>query len=345
MSDPIRVLYIDDDPGLGVLLQKAFGPHGLSVETVEAGEAAMARLSEVRFDAVALDHNLTHEVGLDLIPLIRALPEAPPVIYVTGSDDARVAVAALKAGAADYVWKDVEGHYRELLRTAILTALEQEALKRRAEEARRQVEEARNRAEALLGEVNHRVANSLALVSSFVQLQANTLSDPAAKQMLKDTQARITAVAGVHRTLYTSHDVRSVELNTYLASLVEDLAASTAHRCMVRFERAPASVSLPTDKAISLGVVVTELVTNACKYAYGEDGAGPVRVILHCSGQIVVRVEDDGVGWLGEGEVSGTGLGSRIIRALANSLQAVLEYEKVPEGTCAVLRMARPEPA
>ena len=65
-----------------------------------------------------------------------ALPQAPPVIYVTGSEDSRVAVAALKAGAVDYVWKDVQGQFRELLGEAVATALRQEAL-RRDEGARR----------------------------------------------------------------------------------------------------------------------------------------------------------------------------------------------------------------
>ena len=335
----VHILYVDDDPGLGILLQRALAPQGFVVTTVETGAEAMAALAEGDFDVVALDHNLTHEVGLHLIPAIRALPEAPPVIYVTGSEDARVAVAALKAGAADYVWKDVEGHYRELLGESVKSALEQETLRRRAEEARRQVEEARDRAEALLHEVNHRVANSLALVSSFVQLQANALSDPAAKQMLKDTQARINAVAGVHRTLYTSADVHSVEVNAYLESLVEELAASASHRCLVHFVRAPFLIPLPTDRVVSLGVMVTELVTNACKYAYGDCGSGDVRVVVQkpVSDRLVVRVEDEGIGWDGAGEAAGSGLGSRIIRALAGSLQAELTYEKGGVGTRAVL--------
>ena len=185
------------------------------------------RLERESFDIVALDHNLTNEVGLDLIPKIRALPQPPPIIYVTGSEDARIAVAALKAGAVDYVWKDVQGHYRELLREAIKTALEQERLKRASEEAQRQVAEARDRAEAMLKEVNHRVANSLAMVSSFVQLQSSGITDPAAREALKETTTRIGAIAGVHRRLYTSSDVRVVEINAYLKSLVEDLAGST----------------------------------------------------------------------------------------------------------------------
>lgn len=325
----VRILYIDDDAGLGVLLTKSLAPHGYAVETVATGEDALQRLADSTYGVVALDHNLVGEVGLDLIPRIRSLPNPPPIIYVTGSEEARIAVAALKAGAVDYVWKDVQGHYRELLHEAIKTALEQEALRARAEEAHRQVEEARDRAEALLGEVNHRVANSLALVSSFMHLQAHTLSDPAAKQMLNDAVARIAAVAGVHRRLYTSSDVRSVEVNAYLEGLAEELGASASERCVLTFKPAPAAVNVPTDRAVSLGVIVAELLTNACKYAYGPSGGGEVRVCLAqpATGRLVVRVEDDGVGWSGEGEILGSGLGTRIIRAMAASLQAKISYE------------------
>ena len=65
-----------------------------------------------------------------MLPLIRALANAPAVIYVTGSEDSRVAVAALKAGAIDYVWKDVQGHFRELLTEAVVIAAREGAAPR-----------------------------------------------------------------------------------------------------------------------------------------------------------------------------------------------------------------------
>jgi two-component sensor histidine kinase len=341
MTGSVRLLYVDDDTGLGVLLSRALGQHGYAVTPVESGEAAMAQLSAAPFDIVALDHNLTNEVGLDLIPKIRALPQAPPIIYVTGSEDARIAVAALKAGAVDYVWKDVQGHYRELLREAIKTALEQERLKRASEEAQRHVAEARDRAEASLKEVNHRVANSLALVSSFVQLQASGIADPSARAVLQETTNRIGAIAGVHRRLYTSSDVRFVEINAYLTALVEDLASSmrTSVRESVAFAPSGKDISVGTDKVVSLGVIVAELVTNASKYAYPEGAHGEIRVaVQERDGAIIVSVEDDGVGWNDSGAIQGSGLGTRIIKAMVQNLQAELSYEPRQKGTRTVVR-------
>ena len=204
-----RVLYIDDDPGLGRLVQRALAARGYAVELALDGDAGLARLGEGGIDVVALDHHMPGQTGLDILPAIRALPEAPPVVYVTGSEDSRVAVAALKAGAVDYVWKDLQGQFRELLGEAIDTALRQEALRRDKERAEQAVREARDRAEIMLREVNHRVANSLALVAALAHMQTNAVTDPAAKAALREMQARISAIAGIHRRLYTSDDVEA----------------------------------------------------------------------------------------------------------------------------------------
>lgn len=339
----VRILYLDDDAGLGVLLARALGPHGYQVECVQTGEEALAKLSAERFHVLAMDHNLTNEVGLDLIPRVQALEGAPPIIYVTGSEDVRIAVAALKAGAVDYVWKDVQGHYRELLRQSVDTALEQQRLKQAQAESLREIAEARDRAELLLKEVNHRVANSLAIASSLLQMQERGISDPTAKAMLKESQARIHAIAGVHKRLYTSADVRVVEVNSYLQALVEELENSLKLSAVgFCFIPSGGDLNMPTDKAVSLGIIVTELLTNAAKYAYPEGMAGEVRVFVGKTpdGKIGIAVEDDGAGWSGEGAVKGSGMGSRIIKAMTQSLQTELRYESVPKGTRATLSIA-----
>lgn len=344
MSDappaPCRILYIDDDPGLGRLVQRGLQARGHSVELAPNGEAGLARARAGGIDLIALDHHMPDQTGLDLLPALRALPDPPPIIYVTGSEDSRVAVAALKAGAVDYVWKDVQGQFRELLGEAVDTALRQEALRRDKERAEAAVREARDRAELLLREVNHRVANSLTLVAALARLQTNAVTDPAAKEALEEMQARISAIAGIHRRLYTSQDVEAVELDAYLSGLVEELQVAmkaSGRDHAIRLQAEP--IRLATDKAVSLGVVVTELVTNAYKYAYPGGTQGEIRVQVMREGPdtLSLAVEDDGVGWTGEGEAKGTGLGSRIIRAMASNLRSVLTYAPGRTGTRAVL--------
>lgn len=334
-----RVLYIDDDAALARLVAKALDRGGYDMVHAPTGAEGLTRLADEAFDAVALDHHMPGEIGLEVLARIRALPEAPPVLYVTGSEHSQVAVAALKAGAVDYVWKDVQGHFRELLVEALGTALRQEALRKAKEAADREVREARDRAELMLKEVNHRVANSLALVASFAHLQAGAASDPNVREVLGQMQARIQAIASVHRRLYTSQNVEQVELHAYLATLVEDLeaamrAAGRDHR--IELEADP--VNVPTDKAVSLGVIVTELVTNAYKYAYPAGARGVVRVGLKAGdGKASLTVEDDGVGFKGAKESTGTGLGMRVVTAMAASLRSKVEYDPDCKGACARL--------
>ncbi len=306
----------------------------MTVHHAENGRRGIEMLQSGSFDVVALDPNLISETGLDLIPEIRKIDDAPPIIYVTGSDDVRVAVSALKSGAMDYVWKDVDGHYRELLVEAIKAALLQRKHQREREESQRAIAAAKERAELLLAEVNHRVANSLALVASLATFQANAVADEAAKSALTEMKARILAIAGIHRRLYTSTDVRFVELDAYLRNLGEELVAvlgSDESRTAIKVISDP-DIRLPTDRAISLAVIVTELVTNAFKYAYPKNETGDIRVFLRRkNGQkLSLVVEDDGIGWSGSGQPQGTGIGIRIVAAMARGLSGEFKYERRP---------------
>jgi two-component sensor histidine kinase len=103
----------------------------------------------------------------------------------------------------------------------------------------------------------------------------------------------------------------------------------------VRLDAVP--ILVPTEKAVSIGVIVTELVTNAFKYAYPDGGSGEIRVLLRNVGSKVnLRVEDDGVGWQGEGLARGTGVGTRIVNALARGLRSTVEYS-AGTGCCVSL--------
>ena len=218
--------------------------------------------------------------------------------------------------------------------------LEQRVAARTAElaVANTEMRAARDRARTLLAEVNHRVANSLTLVTSLIGLQTRALQNATAKTALDEARARVQAIAMVHRRLYDDGDVRVVALDDYLAGLLDQFKTTVeaAQGISLTYELQP--LRLKTDASINLGVVVTEWVMNAFKYAY-PDKVGEVRVILTSdeNGFGILRVEDDGVGRDEEAKPKGTGVGTRIVNAMAGSMGATIAYMRRSPGTSASL--------
>jgi two-component sensor histidine kinase len=304
----------------------------------------MARIAAGGFDAVALDHYMPGQDGLSTLARIRELPDPPPVVYVTGTQESRVAVAALKAGAADYVVKNVAGDFVALLDAAARQAVDGTRMRRAKEAAEAEVRAARDRFEALaserallLREVNHRVGNSLQIIAALLHVQSSATKNPEVKNALGEANKRVMAVAQVHRRLYTSDDVQSVALDQYLEALAGDLRRSTDSLekdavDMLSLEAEP--VIVEPDRAVAVGVIVTELVINAQKYAY-PNGRGPIRVGLRKQGtqRACVSVEDDGIGGAGPVGAPSKGLGQLIVNTMAKKLDAEWSYDEEHQGT------------
>ena len=345
-----RLLYIDDDVGLCRLIQRRLERRGFTVVCANSGAEGVAKAEVRPFDVIAIDHYMPGQDGLEAMQALLALPASPPVVYVTGSDESRIAVAALKAGAADYVVKTASDDFIDLLASALAQAVAQVKLTRERDAAAEALLATNERLEAivarqsvLLREVNHRVANSLQLVSSLVHMQGNAVADEASRAALRDTQARIGAIMQVHKRLYTSEDVEQVDIAEYLRGLVDELGQSLSVGDYRPILLEAEAIKLSTDKAVALGVVVAELITNACKYAYAEGEHGEVRVrfTAHGDGGVELAVEDDGVGLPAEGlKAKGTGLGQTVIAAMGRSLGSAVAFDPDhPKGARAVMRL------
>ena len=340
VKKPLRVLVVDDDAGLCVLVGKALARRGHMAVPVADGQAGLNELGKGEFDVIALDHELAGESGFDILEKLGPRGGRPPVVYVTGSADARTAISAIRNGADEYVIKEHAAEFFELLVAAIEQVYERWRLKRQEKENEIATRQARDRAETLLHEVNHRVANSLGLVAAMVRMQANALDEPTAVHALQETQARITAIAGVHRRLYVSENIGLVDVDDYLAHLATELQESLADSERPhKIDCESAKLTVPVDKAISLGVIVGELVTNAFKYAYPPETEGEIRISLTAVGKSSIRltVEDDGQGFSPDVQSRGTGLGSRIVTAMASNLDGVLTKTPSPKGARFVL--------
>jgi two-component sensor histidine kinase len=340
-----KLLYIDDDKALCYLVKRGLERRGYAVDTANSGPDGLAMATAASYDLIAIDHYMPGQDGLITLSQLKSLDAAPPVVYVTGSDESRIAVAALKEGAIDYVVKTGSEDFIDLLTSALRQAEEQVRLRKERDIAIEALKAANGRLEAivahqavLLREVNHRVANSLQLVSSLVHMQLSAVKDGPAGDALRDTQARIDAIMQVHRRLYTSEDVQFVDMHDYLSGLTVELAQSLAADGALKLSLRAQPIKLPTDMAVSLGVVVTELVTNACKYAYPE-GEGEVRILFDADGVGACRlvVEDDGRGFLASDPAQGTGLGRTVISAMARNLNSKIVFDPDFNGARAVL--------
>ncbi|MDR4306367.1 GAF domain-containing protein [Chelatococcus sambhunathii] len=188
--------------------------------------------------------------------------------------------------------------------------------------------------EFLIGEVNHRVQNSLQLVSSFLALQGRSSNQPGLAPALEEARRRLTAVALVHRRLYRSDQVESVDLARYVEELVADVTSSLGDGWSNSLTLDVAPILAPTDRAISLGLVLTELMINATKYAYGGE-PGPLSItISEDRANVRLSVADRGVG---SQTPPRRGFGSRMIDALVRQMGGELERQDNKPGLKVVL--------
>jgi len=339
------LLYIDDDEALARLVDRGLTRLGFNVVHAVSGKVGLDRLQQGDVDVVALDQYMPGLDGLETLERILAIPNAPPVVFVTASQDSGIAVTALKAGAADYLVKDIQGEFIPLLQVAVNGALRQARIQKARDDAEAEVHASRDRyaalaaeREVLLREVNHRVGNSLQIIASLLHLQASSSSQEDVKVALTNAMGRVAAVAQVHRRLYTSHDLKSVLLNQYLEALLEDLRRSAEGNRMSRLTLRAEQVEIDPDRAVAIGIIVNELVMNAVKYAY-PDGAGPIHVDLVAQDDnLMLSIADDGVGLNVKTDPRSTGMGQRIVSAMASKLEASVERDPAHVGTRIVLR-------
>lgn len=322
----LRILYVDDDPLLAKLASRVLGRHDIMVVHAPSVAQGLAEFKASGFDAVVLDHYFQNGTGMQFLQAVGDECKNIPVLYVTGSSEAQIAIDALKAGAADYVIKNATDDFFPLLLTSIQQALSNFQLRREKDEADRLLVEAKERAELMAKEMNHRIANSLSLVSAMIRMQMNVVATDEARTALSETQNRISAIAGVHRSLYTADNVGAVELDSYLSAIISELAKAVPDAGRICIKTDMQRIRATADQAVALGVIVTELTTNALKYAYPHT-TGDIRISLKTTtDDVELTVEDDGIGMDTNARPTGTGLGTKLISAMAQSLRATLTH-------------------
>jgi two-component sensor histidine kinase len=193
------------------------------------------------------------------------------------------------------------------------------------EKAKRALEESGRQKDLLIKEVDHRIKNSLQIVSSLLHLQART-AGPAAEQFRR-AAARVAAVAAVHRQIHKFDDVGTVELDRYLTDLCEELATASSNPLTIDADR----LVISTDIAVPLALIMNELVTNAIQHSRAVETGGRVHLVLkNTTENFSIRISDPGNG--PDDDAHTTGLGTKIVEALARQIDATVTKGRLATG-------------
>lgn len=223
----------------------------------------------------------------------------------------------------------------ERVLSAFNTQLEMSVRQRTAEleTAKAEIQREKDRAEALLADLNHRVGNSLQIVSSLLGMHGARIESQEAREVLESVRGCVHAIASAQRRVRLSGSNDVVEVNQFLDSLLQDLRSALGGDDRVTISLSADEVVAPSHDAVSMGVIVTEAINNAIKHA----GKGPVEIKVTLTGDrerkpLRLTVEDDGAGFE-EGGGNKGGLGSQITEALSASLRASVSRDHVqPAG-------------
>ncbi len=451
----IRVLYIEDDAGLARLVQRRLEREGFSVDTsLNAGDG-LSLYHRNRHDVLVVDQKLPDRSGLDVLRALADYRPAPISIMLTIGGDDKIAVEAMKLGADDYMVKDGNARYLDLLPNVIRQACERHRLAQAREEAERETAKAKqtwertfdavadsiiildndfrikqaNRAtelllgvpiselvgkrcyesfhstgkpiadcpcvqlladghkhdalirdihgcdllvsisplsdaagkhvgavhvahdvteshrqeravrdalsqkEVLLKEVHHRVKNNLQTIIALIGMESGHITDSQTVRMLDDLKARTGAMALVHETLYQSDDLSRINIGDYLSHLIRHLCSSSGSDPDVDVQVHTVDVPMEIDVAMPCGLIVTELVTNALKYAFPAKPRdnSKCRVLVSIEGEehaFKLTVSDNGIGLPDNFDLhTSSSFGLRLLNILTSSSEYSLDVD------------------
>lgn len=187
----------------------------------------------------------------------------------------------------------------------------------------------------LLKEIHHRVKNNLQIISSLLSLQSRTVEDKQASTALEEGQNRVQSMALIHQHLYSGDNIVGVKVQQYLRDLCRNVFVShQIDTSKVALDLDIDDIELDISSVVPLGLILNELITNACKYAFSGSRSGTVKVTLkEMDESLQVNVADDGIGMENSKK---QGFGSKLISSLARKMDAQVEIEN-DKGTSVTL--------
>jgi len=190
--------------------------------------------------------------------------------------------------------------------------------------------------EILLKEIHHRVKNNLQIITSLLNLQANSIENSGVKSILLQSKSRIESMCKVHEMLYSSKNFSSIDYHDYLTNLIETLIHNTfLDEKKIELKINVNRVSFNINTAIPLGLLINELVTNSLKYAFNNSEKGEILIeITPKINHFELIYSDNGCGYSSEINFENTStLGFQLITSLIEQLNGNIQREIIKRGT------------
>ena len=279
-------------------------------------------------------------------PTVRLIKDLPTTSYALTDPNvlrynlktylgAQVAFGGKAVGSLCVVYQNDRSFLEDDLKflEIVASAIGVEEERRKAEG---QVQASLREKEVLLKEIHHRVKNNLQVISSLLNIQAKYVKDADAVRLFGESQNRVKSMALIHEHLYRSKNLAVIDMREYIRELAHQLFRSYGGSARgITLDMNIGEVTLGVDKAIPCGIILTELVSNALKYAFPDGRAGSVRITLENNGreEIALTVQDDGVG-VPDGLVVGKtdSLGLTLVTMLSEQIHGTMEIVRPGNG-------------
>ncbi len=345
-----RILVVDDDPDIVEALQDFLEDMGHHVLTANDGTHGYETALVCNADLIILDVDMPGKTGIQVCEALREMHQTrlTPIVILTGFVDDETLMRGLDAGCDDFLNKPpnipvLKARVNSLLRISqqrnqiISTNADLDLKVELLEASQLELQSALNEKEALLKELYHRTKNNMQSITSLLNLQMYQTKDPALGKAFQVTQDRIASMALVHKKLYQSKSLDSIDLREYLLELKDDLMHSyTSDTTNIVTEIHCDKIPINLEKAVPVGLVVNEVITNALKYAFPDGKGGKISISgLQLSKDLIqINIADNGVGLpAGYNPYSGESLGFKLIRIITqDQLDGKLEYHASAGG-------------
>lgn len=336
------ILIVEDDQELAAFLARMLGTH-YQVHQAHDGIEGLRAALQLQPDLILADLMMPEMDGEDLLREItrqEALAGTPTII-LTARASRDLPARLLDAGAADYLVKppdpaELRARVRntlELHRTRRILSSEEDAAADRAplQELAKELVRSRQdlfrsvqQKQVVVQELHHRVKGNLQTISSLLNIQRRSVDDESGRQALDEARGRISAMALVHERLYSEGDPSHLYLPDFLRGLAQQVVqANRLDNAGIRVTVSAQELRLPADRAITLGLLVYELLTNALFHAFPGRDEGVVAIRIQRDGNrpsvLRLTVRDNGVGFPPDRE-DGRGLGLDLVEALTRQL-------------------------